>query len=299
MLSVSRAKSFWVRIKRIPRHLGFNRDMILNHHKFPSNLLLAAIFIIIIPQSSQATDYKLNHNPQSYVLKKFQTHNIVLLGTRHKQPAILNFISELITALHNSGVTHIGLEITSDQQNKINNFLNTGVGLSYISIYPQIDCPEYRNLFTVLRTLDPNKRRAPIAIDLPKSKYNEPISRDEWMSKSIEKIFRKNPNAKMMIIIGNNHILKKLDWQDHVPNPHRSIREYLSEKRSNLRIFSIGQIIGDSIYECDFREGFGSLDGAVAVDLDERYKGWKMGITQSLAVKPAEVWELLDGVIVY
>ncbi len=119
------------------------------------------------------------------------------------------------------------------------------------------------------------------------------------MARSIAKIFKKNPNAKMLIITGNNHVLKKLDWQDHVPNPHRSIREYLSEKRSNLRIFSIGQIIGDSIYECDFRGKFGSLDGAIAVDLDERFAGWKMGIVQSAAIKPAEVWELLDGVIVY
>jgi hypothetical protein len=41
------------------------------------------------------------------------------------------------------------------------------------------------------------------------------------------------------------------------------------------------------------------MNGAVAVDLDGRFAGWKMGITQSLAIKPAEVWELLDGVIVY
>jgi hypothetical protein len=27
----------------------------------------------------------------------------------------------------------------------------------------------------------------------PKSKYNEPISRDKWMARSIEKIFKKIP----------------------------------------------------------------------------------------------------------
>jgi hypothetical protein len=273
--------------------------MIPNHHKFPSNLLLAAIFIIIIPLNIQTADYKLNHNPQSYVLNKLETHDIIFLGTRHKQPPILNFISELITALHNSGITHIGLEIASDQQDNINEFINTGAGLPDIQIHPQIDCPEYRKLFNVLRTLDPNKRPVPVALDLSKSRYKEPISRDEWMAKSIAKIFQKNPKAKMLIIFGNNHILKKLDWQDHVSNPHRSIREYLFEKRSNLRIFSIGQIIGESVYECDFREKFGSVDRAVAVDLDERFAGWKMGIVESVAIKPAEVWELLDGVIVY
>ena len=82
-------------------------------------------------------------------------------------------------------------------------------------------------------------------------------------------------------------------------NPYRSIREYLSEKRSNLRIFSIGQIIGDSVYKDDFREKFGGMNGAIAVDLDERFAGWKMGVVETMAIKPAEVWELLDGVIVY
>jgi hypothetical protein len=192
------------------------------------------------------------------------------------------------------------LEITSDQQNKINNFLNTGAGLPEIAIHPQIDCQEYRNLFNVLRTLDPNKRPNPIALDLPKSKYNGKISRDEWMARSIENIFKENPKAKILVIVGNNHVLKKFDWQrDHVPNPHRSIREYLSEKRSTLRFFSIGQIIGDSVYDCDFRERFGGHNEKVAVDLDERFAGWKMGILQSVAIKPVEVWELLDGMIVY
>ena len=67
----------------------------------------------------------------------------------------------------------------------------------------------------------------------------------------------------------------------------------------NLRIFSIGQIIGNFVYKDDFRNQFGDFNGAVAVDLDERFADWKMGITQSLAIKPAEVWKLLDGVIVY
>jgi len=240
-----------------------------------------------------------NHNPQSYVLTKLKSHDIILLGTRHKQSPILKFISDLITVLHDSRVTYIGLEIESDQQHKIDKFIKTGAGLSDIQIHSQIDCPEYRNLFNALRALDPNKRPTPIALDLPKSKYKEPISRDEWMAKSIAKIYQNNPNAKMLVVVGDLHILKKLDWQDHVPNPHRSIREYLSEKRRKLRIFSIGQIIGDSVYEDDFREKFGPIEGAVALDLDERFAGWKMDIVQSMAIKPAEVWELLDGVIVY
>jgi hypothetical protein len=277
--------------------------MIRNYHNFPSQLfwssLLIPIFIIIILQFTYAAEYNPNHHPHCYVLKKIKIHSIIFLGTRHKQPPILEFISDLNAKLKESGVTHIGLEIASDQQDNINKFINTGAGLSDIQIHQQIDSPEFRNIFNILRNLKPDRRPTPIALDLPISKYNESISRDEWMAKSIAKILKKNPSAKMLVIVGNNHVLKKLDWQDHVPNPHKSIREYLLEKRTNLRIFSIGQIIGDSVYECDFREKFGGLDGAVAVDLDDRFAGWKMGITQSMTIKPAEVWELLDGVIVY
>jgi hypothetical protein len=276
--------------------------MIPNYHNFPSKLFWSSLLIpifIIISQSANTAEYNPNHYPHYYVLKKIKIHSIVFLGTRHNQPPILEFISEIIPKSHDAGVTHIGLEITSDQQGNITKFMKKGTGLSEIQIHPQIDCLEYRNLFNVLRALEATRRPAISAIDLPRSKYNESINRDEWMAESIALIFEKDPNAKMLIVAGNNHVLKKLDWQDHVPNPHRSIREYLSEKRSKLPIFSIGQIIGDSVYKCDFRKKFSKLDGAVAVDLDERFAGWKMGITQSLAIKPAEVRELLDGVIVH
>jgi len=103
----------------------------------------------------------------------------------------------------------------------------------------------------------------------------------------------------MLVVVGNNHILKKLDWQDHVVNKLGSIRQYSSKTVCGLRIFSIGQVIGESVYEDDFRREFGHIEGAVAVDLDERFAGWKLGIVESVAIKREEVWEqLLDGVVV-
>jgi hypothetical protein len=263
-------------------------------------LAFLAYMVLIAPLDSFASDHiPINHNPKSYVLSKLQTHDIVFLGTRHKQPPILIFISELITALHDSGVTHIGMEIESDQQGKIDQFMKNDAGLDEIQIHSQIDCPEYRNLFNVKRGLDPDKSPTPVALDLPKSKYKVNINRDEWMARSIVDVFESNQNAKMLAVVGNNHVLKKLDWQDHVINQYRSIRKYLLQKRRKLRIFSIGQVIGETVYEDDFRREFGPVEGSVVVDLDERFAGWKLGIMQSMAVKPAEVWELLDGVIVY
>ena len=43
------------------------------------------------------------------------------------------------------------------------------------------------------------------------------------------------------------------------------------EKRSTLRIFSIGQVINEFFYEDDFRREFDHIDRAVAVNLDGRF----------------------------
>ncbi len=103
------------------------------------------------PQISSAAEPRLQRNPQSYVINKLKSHDIVFLGTRHTRPPMLNFISDLIPKLHEPGVTHIGLEIASDQQGKIDRIINTGAGLKDIAIHSQVDCAVSRNLFNAIR----------------------------------------------------------------------------------------------------------------------------------------------------
>ncbi len=63
---------------------------------------------------------------------------------------------------------------------------------------------------------------------------------------------------------------------------------------------SIGQVIGETVFEDDFRRReFGHIDGVVAVVLDERFAGWKLGIGESVSIKKAEVWDLLERLVVY
>ena len=42
-----------------------------------------------------------------------------------------------------------------------------------------------------------------------------------------------------------------------------------------------------------------AINGAVELDLDSRFAVWKLDIPQVVAIRPPEVSELLDGVIVY
>ncbi len=248
---------------------------------------------------AHARDLDFHKEPQSYVIERLKSHDIVFLGTRHKKEASLKFVSGLIPRLHKIGSTHIGLEICSDQQGKIDSFLQTGNGLDEIKVHPLIDCAEYRDLFMTIRSLSQSKRPTVVALDLPKSMYQGETNRDEWMAHSIARIFHRNPNAKILVIVGNLHILKKVQWEDTVPNQHGSIRSYLNVLIPHRRMFSIGQLIDESAKECDFTSAFSHVEGAVAMDCDRRFNGWKIGFMAPVAAKPTEVCELLDGVIVF
>ena len=60
-------------------------------------------------------------------------------------------------------------------------YIMAGNGLSEIKIkiHPQIDCQEYRIIIKILRDTIPKKLPTTVALDLPKSKYNDPIYRDK------------------------------------------------------------------------------------------------------------------------
>ena len=258
---------------------------------------LIAIFIILFPSMiSAAAGNEELFPPADYLHSKLQQNDIIFLGTTHKKPAILEFIAELIPSLKGLGVSHIGLEIPSNQQEKIDAFMLTGNGLDNVQFHTQVDHPDYRNLFYVLRKAGGPK---PVAIDLPYSKFDEDISRDEWMAQSLLAVIDKDPSGKMLVVVGNLHTLKKLEWEDQVPNKHQSIREYITRDRPSTRIWSVGQMIDGNPNECDFTREFSSLPGAVALDLDDRYRGWQIGLTASIAIVPAECFELVDGLIIY
>lgn len=106
-------------------------------------LLSPTILLVMIALSGSgdtifhAADYNISRDSQTYILNKFQSDNLVPLGTRHKRQPILELISSLIPNLRDAGVTHLGLEICSDQQAKIDNFIQTGDCLSGIEIHSQ------------------------------------------------------------------------------------------------------------------------------------------------------------------
>jgi hypothetical protein len=257
------------------------------------------IFVIILIPCSWASEYQFHPDPHSYVLEKIGSHDITFLGTTHRRPPVLNLVSSLIPELHKVGVTHVLFEIASDQQDKLDHFLQTGEGLNDIILWPSIDCPEYRNLFNVIKNLPPARKIIPVCIDLPISKLGGDINRDQWMAHSIYKIFQNDPDAKVFVKIGTLHTFKKLDWKDHVPNKRSSIREELTRVLPDARIFSIVNLVDQKASKCDFAREFGLIPDSVAVDCDDRFLGWKAGFLSIIAIKPADVCDLVDGLIIY
>jgi hypothetical protein len=246
-----------------------------------------------------ASEHKIYSDPRLYVLERLKSSDIVFLGMTHRKPLLLEFIRDLLPTLHEVGVTHLGLEIPCDQQRSLDRFLDTGESLEQIMLHTQIECVEYRDLLRAIRRLDEAKRPAVIALDLPTtSLFSSKISRDEWMARSIKKLFN-DRGVKVFVVVGNLHVIKNIKWEDKVMNPHGFIPSYLSKLFPQLQLFSIGQCIDERPSQCDFTKAFGHIEGAVAVNCDERFSDWKIGILSSVAAKPKPVCDMFDGVIIY
>jgi hypothetical protein len=235
----------------------------------------------------------------SYVLGKFRTHDVVFLGTKHKQQRILEFIAELLPRLRDAGVTHLGLEVSSNQQANIDRYLTDGTGLDNIRLHYALDCPAYRNLFKTTLDLRQTYSLEAVALDLPPALYQSRFNRDEWMAQSIRKIFEEDREAKVLVVVGNLHILKKIAWKEYRPTQRASLRRYLVDSMPDLRAFSVSQCITGGNYECDFCKHLGDRDKPVAIDNNGMSCDWKLGVYGLLDASPLSACEVVDGVIVY
>ena len=262
-------------------------------------IMLVAALLLLLSTTAFALEPEIQSDPRSYVIEKLESNDIVFLGMTHRKPKLLEFVAGLIPYLQKAGVTHIGLEIPSDQQRAIDRFLETGDSLDQISLHAQIECATYRSLLRAIRGFGKERRPEVVALDIPtNSLHSNSMNRDEWMARSIERLFRSR-GTKVLVVVGNLHVIKDILWEDKVLNPHGFISSYLLKLNPQLRLFSIGQCVDERPSQCDFTKAFGHFEGAVAVDCDERFPDWKIGILSSVAAKPTPACHMFDGVIIY
>jgi hypothetical protein len=261
-------------------------------------LLATAMTLLAITIPANGYGYP-TQDARTYILEKITVHDIVFMGTTHKQPAILDFIADLLPRLHTAGVTHIAIEVASDQQTRIDRYLDSGNGLADIDLHPALDCPRYRHLFALLRGIEAYRRPRVVAIDLPTQRYNGPIGRDAYMAAVLDKLLTANPHGKVLAVLGSFHVFRQLPWQRRIRNGHKAIRTLLDQQHPGLTMFSIVNILSQTAAVCDFGRRLGPAPGAVAVDMDSTFDDWRLGFTACLAIKPAPTWQLLDGIIVH
>lgn len=232
------------------------------------------------------------HNPDSLVLHEVKTHDVVFLGTKHRQAPILHFIATLLPQLAHAGVTDIALEISSAQQPQIDAFMKAGKGLKRIKISSIIDCPDYRHLLQVIRLC----HLTPVAIDLPRSMWNSSWTRDEWMARQLSAIFDRTPRAKVFVIVGMMHVFKRLHWTDPEIKD-QCARCDLARLRPHKKLFSIAESIGAGSGKNGYWQMYG--DSTYPVAVETRQIDLNLAALNLLAIKPMKTRQAVDAVIVY
>ena len=69
--------------------------------------------------------------------------------------------------------------------------------------------------------------------------------------------------------------------------------------KRGVKMFSMVHIVEAMDPQCDFGRRMSPLSGTVGVDLDHRFKNWRLGTTSCMALRPAQPYELVDGLIIH
>ena len=229
---------------------------------------------------------------EGFVMARIQTHHAVFLGTRHHRPKLLQFVGNLLAKASREGLTHVGLEIASDQQDALDRFMAGTAGPEQIRIDPNIACHAYVRLLGQIRACGLKA----MALDLPRGNWSSAITRDQWMARQLAGAFSRAPDARVLVVAGNLHAVKQIQWL--APNlPTGGVPHALSKLRPDLRLFSLAQSIDQPSGRCPYTDRFGGRSAPVAVTTTPQSP--PPGFLRLAAAKPMTGIEAVDAVIVY
>ena len=232
-------------------------------------------------------------DPKSFFTEKLGSHDVILLGAKHNQPSTCFFLMEILPVLAGLGLTHVGLEIASDQQLKLDSFSCSGSGLNDIDIFHFIDRPEYRCFIDAVRLCG----LKPVAMDLPGSMWDTAYTRDEWMAKNISGVFQRDSQAKMIVIVGNLHTLKRIEWVDS-KKTDVFLPAYLPQYEPELKSLSVLSDYDDCPGRCcKVRKKYESAEKPIV--LDAAGLEFRPGVLDIIAAKPLKVEQMTDAVMMY
>ena len=157
-------------------------------------------------------------NFNSYLIEKIKSKKIVLLGELHGTKEIPELITTFFNNYLKENNCNICLEIPSDEQKSIDEFLKTGdekyiYDMDFFKHQTNSDgrnSKEYFDLITNIYNLKKNKKNKTniFCIDVSIIDYTKDIQqqREIGIAKNIIKIMNNN---KTFVILGNMHIVKQ------------------------------------------------------------------------------------------
>lgn len=145
-------------------------------------------------------------SPDSYLVEKFAAHRLILLGTRHDSKQIHELIFDILPGLvKNAGMNTLFVEIPSSQQGAIDRYRKGICPISTIKIHKIIVSQAYLEVIARAKDLGMDI----IAIDNDESVQ---VKRDRWMASHILDYIAHHPDSKALVIVGNCHVYKNIEW---------------------------------------------------------------------------------------
>lgn len=149
---------------------------------------------------------KSGKNPASYLAEKALSHRLILLGTRHGNPRVSTLIADSLPLLASqAGISVLFAEVPSSQQDVIDKFRKGTGQVIDIGIHEIIATPEYLGILTRAKELGMDI----VAID---ADTGSRMTRDAWMARCIEDYYAAHPGSRGLVVVGNSHVYKNIDW---------------------------------------------------------------------------------------
>ncbi|MBB6462350.1 hypothetical protein [Flammeovirga kamogawensis] len=204
-------------------------------------IFITLYFITIIscnkPTSSLTTEKYLKEyetTPSEFIIKKFKTNTVVLLGEDHGIKNNLDFVSQLIPKLYKAGVYNLGMEFgASEMQHKVDSLLSAPQFdeelMRNIMFFYNVGWPykEYMDVYknawkfnTTLKANDKKFRIINLSYQYNWSNYlgeNTPEEKAEIFNKGEADLYRAkvvekevfDKNEKALLLVGTPHAFTK------------------------------------------------------------------------------------------
>lgn len=162
-------------------------------------------------------------------------HDVLIVGEAHRRPESTTLFANTVSDfLHTGRCLNVGLEVDSDQQATLDAVLRGEASVSDIRIHPIIDHQGFRDLIGSLsRHTRSGKCLTVRFIDAPQ---DASADRDTWMTEQIMGMIGDRP---VIVLSGNLHGLKTVEWHATVTRPKRYLGETL--KLAGIRVATVLQ----------------------------------------------------------